>query len=146
MQPAIDQKDLQLMELLQRDARTSYRRLARQVGLSPSACLARVRRLEADGYIVGYRAVLARAGAGRLLEGLASVHLPQPSPQATERLLRLITATPEVVEAHRIAGRFDYALRFCAGDFDVWNAFRQRLAAQDIEADAHFNVLVETLK
>ena len=142
----LDDRDLSLLDLLKSDGRLTNRELARRVGLSPSACLARVRRLEAEGVIVGYRALIARAGGGRRLEGWADIRLADPTAKTTEQFLLLLSATPEIVEAHRISGHYDYALRFCAGDLEVWNKFRGRVAALDGQAQSRFSILVETLK
>jgi Lrp/AsnC family leucine-responsive transcriptional regulator len=142
----LDAKDRMLMEALRDDARITNRRLASRVGLSPSACLSRVRRLEARGYIVGYRTILARAGAGSLLEGWADIRLAEPEAEAKRQLLQLISGTPEIVEAHRISGHSDYALRFCAGGFDAWNDFRRKLEEAGCLAHARFSILVEALK
>lgn len=141
-----DDKDRLLLDLLKHNARISNRDLARHVGLSPSACLARTRRLEANGFILAYRTIIARNGSGNVLEGWAGIRLVDESPEATSNFLRLVGGTPEIVEAHRIAGHFDYVLRFCAGDFEAWNDFRQQLAGLGCEAQSSFSILVEPLK
>jgi DNA-binding Lrp family transcriptional regulator len=142
----LDSKDRLLLELLVGNARMTNRELARRVGLSPSGCLARVRRLESEGVIVGYRAVIAPRGAGRRVEGWASVRLVDADRETTSRFLSLLGSTPEIVEAHRVAGDGEYALRICAGDFDVWNEFRKRIDGLACNAQARFNVLLEALK
>ena len=144
MQP--DEKDQLLLDLLKHNARISNRKLARHVGLSPSACLARTRRLETNGFIIAYRTIIARSGSGSLLEGWAGVRLVDSGPEAISKFQRLVSSTPEIVEAHRIAGHFDYVLRFCAGDFEAWNGFRQRLADLGCETQSTFSILVEPLK
>jgi Lrp/AsnC family transcriptional regulator, leucine-responsive regulatory protein len=142
----LDGLDQSLLDLLISDGRLTNRELARRVGLSPSACLVRVKRLEANGVIVGYRALVARTGGGRRLEGWADIRLAGPTAQTVQKFLLLLTTTPEIVEAHRIAGQYDYAVRFCARDFEAWNAFRGRIAALNCEAQSRFSILVETLK
>lgn len=109
-------------------------------------CLARVRRLEEHGYIVGYRAIVAPSGRGVRLEGWADIRFGQLTPELTRAFGRLVAAAPEIVEAHRIAGRSDYVVRFCAGDMSAWNAFRERLDALGGQAEAQFNLLVEAVK
>lgn len=141
-----DDKDRLLLALLLKDGRTTNRKLARAIGLSPSACLARVRRLEAAGIIVGYRAIVAPRGSGVRIEGWANIRLVDATAAATEHFLRLIGTTPEIVEAHRIAGDCDFGIRICAGDLGVWNDFRRRLEALGCQTHARFSILVEPLK
>ncbi len=142
----LDGVDESLLDLLISDGRLSNRALARRIGLSPSACLARVRRLESNGVIVGYRALIARTSGGPRLEGWADIRFAGPSARTIKQFLDLLSATPEILEAYRIAGQYDYTIRFCAGDLTVWNEFRGRIAALDCEAQSRFSILVETLK
>lgn len=142
----LDQTDHRILSLLTEDAALRNKDLARQVGLAPSTCLARVRRLEEHGYIVGYRAIVARSGHGARLEGWADISFQQLTPELTRAFSRLVGSAPEIVEAHRIAGRSDYVLRFCGTDMAGWNAFLERLESLGCRAEARFNVLVEAVK
>ena len=96
--------------------------------------------------IVGYRALVARSGEGRRLEGWADIRLAGPTARTIQQFLELLSTTPEILEAYRIAGQYDYAVRFCAGDLAVWSEFRGRIASLDCEAQSRFSILVETLK
>lgn len=142
----IDSLDQQLLSLLAQDASLKNKDLAERIGLAPSTCLVRVRRLEKNGFIVGYRAIVARAGRGSRLEGWADIGFRQLTPELARQFARLVATTPEIVEAHRIAGRSDYVIRFCGGDMTAWNAFRERLDALGCDAEAQFNLLVEAVK
>lgn len=142
----IDEIDHRILSLLTQDAGVRNKDLARRVGLAPSTCLVRVRRLEQHGFIVGYRAVVARAGLGARLEGWADIRFKHVTPELTREFGRLVEEAPEIVEAHRIAGRSDYVVRFCGSDMSAWNAFRERLDALGYEAEAQFNLLVEAVK
>ena len=143
---SLDQKDRQILEALTRDARLKNTELARRVGLSPSATLARVRRLERSGTIVGYRAIVGRPGSTERVEGWADIRLVDPSPGLIDQFIRLVEAAPEIVEAHRIAGHYDFIVRFCAGDLGAWNEFRRNLDALGCSTHARFSILVEPLK
>lgn len=142
----LDDTDRKILSVLAQDASLTNRDLARRIGVAPSTCLARVRRLEEHGYIVGYRAIVAPSGRGVRLEGWADIRFGQLTPELTRAFGRLVAAAPEIVEAHRIAGRSDYVVRFCAGDMSAWNAFRERLDALGGQAEAQFNLLVEAVK
>jgi Lrp/AsnC family leucine-responsive transcriptional regulator len=141
----LDAKDRALITLLVARARTSNRELAQHVGLSPSACLARVRRLEERRIIVGYRAVVAHGGAGGRIEGLADIRFADPSPGEIDRFVDLLKSAPEIVEAHRIAGNHDYMVRFCAGDMAAWNTFRQSVERIGCTVQMRLSILVEPL-
>jgi DNA-binding Lrp family transcriptional regulator len=141
----LDAKDRTLIRLLVARARTSNRELAQHVGLSPSACLARVRRLEERRIIVGYRAVVAHRGAGGQIEGLADIRFTDPTLDVTERFIELLKSAPEIVEAHRIAGNYDYIVRFCAGDMAAWNVFRQNVELLGCTVQMRFSILIEPL-
>ncbi len=142
----LDDKDHQILAALKGNARISNAELARRVALSPSACLARVRRLERCGIIVGYRAIVGRAGSREQVEGWADIRFIDPPPGFMERFAQLVAAAPEIIEAHRVAGRYDYVVRFCSGDIGSWNQFRKDLDALGCNAQSRFSLLVEPLK
>jgi Lrp/AsnC family leucine-responsive transcriptional regulator len=142
----LDKADHQILSLLTQDAALSNKELAKRIGLAPSTCLARDRRLEHHGYILGYRAIVARSGLGARLEGWADIRFRQLTPELTREFSRLVEAAPEIVEAHRIAGRSDFVVRFCGGDMTAWNVFREGLDALGGGAEAQFNLLLEAVK
>ncbi len=59
---------------------------------------------------------------------------------------KLVAAASEIVEAHRVAGRHDYVIRFCRGDLATWNDLRRKLEALGCNVQSRFNILVEALK
>ncbi len=141
----LDNIDRALLAILASDARTTNRDLARRVGLSASACLMRVRRLEATGVIIGYRTVVAMHG-GKALEGWASVRLSEADTVSLERFVHLVGTMPEIVEAHRMAGQYDFFLRFCAGGLEAWTRFRAELELLDRHAQSRFSIVLDSLK
>jgi Lrp/AsnC family leucine-responsive transcriptional regulator len=116
----LDRLDMRILARLQEDGRITNAALADAVSLSPSACLARVRRLEALGIITGYRADVAveRVRQSLLLFGEVTLkrHLPQDF-RAVEALFR---AEPRVIEAHEISGRSDYLVKVLVTDMAEW--------------------------
>lgn len=105
----MDELDRQVLELLERDARLSMAELGRRVGLSRTATLARVRRLEGTGVIRGYHAhVRTRADAA---SHEARVGLILRTPDVAVYVRRL-SAFPELREAESVAGEFDLLARF----------------------------------
>jgi Lrp/AsnC family leucine-responsive transcriptional regulator len=108
---ALDETDRAILRLLQDDGRTSNVDLARAVGLSPAATHARVRRLEADGTIAGYAAIVEPETAGFDLVCFISVAMSQHSYQGVKDVRTQVAAMPEVLECHHITGEYDYLLK-----------------------------------
>ena len=107
----LDNVDRKLLSQLQQEGRRTNQALADDVGLSPSACLARVRRLEALGVIVGYHAEVAAELLGPTMMVFAELTLRKhliAELDAFDRVLDTITA---IVEAYRISGAYDYLLK-----------------------------------
>ncbi len=114
----MDQIDRRIMHELSRDGRMTNQTLSERVGLSPSACLRRVRDLEEKGIIAGYRAIIdpARAGAG--LIAYLTVGLNDHSAGAQSAFERACLAAPEIVECHNVTGAVEYLLRIEARDIE----------------------------
>ena len=98
----LDETDWKILEALQRDGRCSFRDLALQIALSPPATAERVRRLEADGVIAGYQAVLDPVTLGHGLEAI--VRISVASGRQCVTLLDELAKLPEVLEAYRVTG------------------------------------------
>lgn len=97
----IDDTNLRILEELQVDARVSLAELGRRVGLSPPAVAERVKRLEQEGVITGYRAVIDPRKLGYTLGVVIRI---RPSPRQLAAVAELARETPEVVECHRVTG------------------------------------------
>lgn len=120
---AVDTIDRAIIDQLQRDARLPNVELAERVGLSPSPCLRRVRRLEGDGVIVGYRAQIDPVAQGRAFEVLLNVDLTTKDRDTFLAFEREVAAMDEVVELRRLFGLPDYFVRVTTRDLDAYEAF-----------------------
>lgn len=102
-------------------------KLAEAVHLSPTATLERVRRLTADGYVIGYRAVLdpRKLGAGLLV--FVEVLLDRTTPNVLEDFRRAVLDQPEVMECHLVAGGFDYLMKLRAADMSDYRDMAGRV-------------------
>jgi Lrp/AsnC family transcriptional regulator, leucine-responsive regulatory protein len=105
---SLDATDWRLLEALQQDGRASYAELARLVSMSPSAVTERVHRLEESGVISGYTAVVDPERIG--LEILAFVRLKYPTGNY-KPFRDLVSATPEILEAHHVTGEDCFVLK-----------------------------------
>lgn len=103
----LDATNRRLLEELQRDGRTSLAELGRRVGLSSPAVSERLRRLEQEGVITGYR---AEVDPYRLGYGLGVIIRSRPAPRLLAQVAELARQTPEVVECHRVTGDDCYVM------------------------------------
>jgi DNA-binding Lrp family transcriptional regulator len=108
---ALDALDKAILRALQVDGSLSNVQLARKVNLSPPATHARVRRLETQGYVRQYTAVVDREKAGYDLLCFVHVGLQMHQWEQVEKFRRLVRQWPEVLECHHITGEYDYLLK-----------------------------------
>ena len=112
----LDRTDLRLLELLQRNGRASVQALSEEVHLSARATLNRVRKLEHQGLIDGYRAVLNRHALGPAIAFFAEIALKDQRQAASRRFETRMRASPEVVACYLLSGRYDYLVRVACTD------------------------------
>lgn len=141
----IDNTDLEILALLQDNARISNAEIARQVGMAPSGTLERVRKLEERGVITGYHAHLAPEALGvgvaafvfvRTADGCGSVDTG-----------RQLADTPEILEVHHVAGEDCLLLKIRAADTrDLARVLRERIGVLDGVRDTRTTIVLETLR
>src|SRR6201999_1572894 len=107
----MDGLDRRIIAELQRDGRLSNVELADRIGLTPAPCLRRVRRLESDGGILGYTALINPEAVGRAFEVLVNVDLTRKDRATFEAFESAVAALDEVIEVRRMFGLPDYLLR-----------------------------------
>ncbi|MFA5122383.1 Lrp/AsnC family transcriptional regulator [Zavarzinia sp.] len=112
----LDRMDLAIVEALRRDGRITATELGARVGLSPSACSRRVRRLEEEGVLLGYGAAVNEAALGRGLSAILFISLQSQTEEHLSAFERAVRQCPNVVEGYLLSGQFDYALRVVARD------------------------------
>ena len=120
---ALDAIDRTILDRLQDDARLSNVELARAVNLSPSPCLARVRRLEERGLIRRYVTLLDPVKLGLTVSVLVQVTLEKQIEPALEAFEKAIRARPEVMECYLMTGDADYLLRVVVPDVPAFERF-----------------------
>lgn len=126
----LDKIDRELLRSLQADARATNAELAQRIGLSPSACLRRLQRLERSGVIRAYTAVLDGEALGRGSTVFIEVTLTGQSGAVLDAFERAVAACPDVLECHLMSGDFDYLLRVAVADMrDYERVHRQHVAA-----------------
>lgn len=111
MNNPLDRIDQKMLEELLKDGRVSMTELARRVGLSKTPCQVRLKRLQSDGFITGFRAILDAAKVGREHVAFAEVRLKDTTEASLKAFNAAARAVPEIEECHMIAGAFDYLLK-----------------------------------
>lgn len=143
----LDAQDLRLLAALRRDGRMTKLKLAEHVGLSPSACWDRLRRIEDAGVITGYAAQIAFDKLVRFTTVIVEVTLKSHRHADFRAFETAIQAEPHVVECLATGGGIDYVLRVVAGDIDAYQRLIDRLLVADIGIDRYFTyVVTKTVK
>ncbi|WP_200225692.1 Lrp/AsnC family transcriptional regulator [Rubrivivax gelatinosus] len=117
----LDRHDVGILAALQQDARLSNAELATRIGLSPAPTWRRVRRLEQQGYITGYRAEIDRRRIGLGVLAFVRVDAERNNADATQALEQGLRALPEVVACHYISGAGTFELHVVATDLDAFS-------------------------
>ena len=107
----LDRADLKLLELLQQDGRTTVQALSEAIHLSARATLNRVRKLEAEGVIESYRAMVNRTALGEQVCAFAEIALKDQRQASLQRFEKRMASSPEVVGCWVVSGRYDYLVR-----------------------------------
>jgi Lrp/AsnC family transcriptional regulator, leucine-responsive regulatory protein len=142
----MDDIDRAILAALEKDGRLSNNDLADRVGLSPSPCLRRVRRLEETGVIRGYQALVDPAAIGRGLRVFAGVRLIRHAREDVVAFERAVIQLPEVVHTHHVTGNYDYLLQVEVADLPAYEDFHaNRLASLPGVAAVTSYVTMKTL-
>jgi DNA-binding Lrp family transcriptional regulator len=131
----LDRIDRRILAALQADARLTNQALSDRVALSPSACLARVRRLEKAGVIQGYHARLDPFMVDVGIVLFAEVTLKAHRAEDLARFDAAIAEIPQIVEASHVSGDYDYLLKVVVADLEEWTRIGGQLTTQDVGAD-----------
>lgn len=143
----LDRIDRNILDALSRDARLSMAELARRVGLSKTPVQARLKRLEKEGFIRGYAAIIDRERMGEGHVAFVQVTLSDTRSDALESFNRAVLTVPEIDQCHMIAASFDYLLKVRTRDIQAY----RRVLGEKISRLPHVShtstfVAMETVK
>ena len=145
--PELDAIDRRIVTELQSDGRLSNVELADKIGLSPSPCLRRVKRLEQQGYIEGYRAALRRDRVGLGFSPFVGIKLDGHANERALAFEKAIVEMPEVVACHLVSGEADYFLEVVVPDLADYRRFLvEKLLEMGIVREVRSNIAIQTLK
>jgi Lrp/AsnC family transcriptional regulator, leucine-responsive regulatory protein len=143
----MDATDRKILAILQREGRITNAELAERLHLSPSPCLRRLRALERDGVIAGYRAVLDRKRAGLDLTVFVELKVDQHSDRTAAAISEALNSAPEVVSAHIVSGAADFLLEVVVADLAAYERlmFGTLLKLPNV-SDVRSNFALRTVK
>lgn len=122
----IDSIDRKILRILQRDGRIAMTELAGEVGLSATPCARRLKRLEDEGFILGYRAMLDPKKVGCGLQAFINIRLGDHAEKTVESFQAALLCRPEVVAVYAITGNSDFLIHVMSADLDGLSEFTTR--------------------
>lgn len=138
----LDRIDINILAELQRNGRITNTDLSEAVALSPSPCLARVKRLEKQGYIVGYNAHIALEKLGETSTVFTEVTLGDHHREDFQNFERHIRNVDEVIEVHLISGGYDYLIKFVTRGIVHYQQIMEEILEKDFGIAKYFSYVV----
>ncbi|MCH7343732.1 Lrp/AsnC family transcriptional regulator [Pelomonas sp. CA6] len=142
----MDRIDLQILDLLQREGRLTVAELSERVSLSQSPCARRLKRLEEDGLISGYRAVLDRKRLNLGTTVFVHVRLMHHREDAVREFEAAMEAMSEVVACHVVSGAHDYLLEVVVADLPDYELIVRRLQALPMVQELTSSFAIRSVK
>jgi Lrp/AsnC family leucine-responsive transcriptional regulator len=119
----LNRADRTILAAIQKDGRISTVDLAQRVGLSQTSTSERLKRLQREGYVTGFRAVIDPHRLGLELLVFVEITLDKTTPDAFDRFSQAVRRAPEVLECHMVAGGFDYLVKARVADMAAYRRF-----------------------
>ena len=138
----LDKIDIKILSQLQKNGRVTNVELADLVNLSPSPCLMRVKKLQAEGFITGYSAQIDVSKLGQTLTIFTEVTLKHHQHNDFARFLTAIQKVDSVIECHLVSGGYDYLVKFVTAGISEYQTIMERLIELDIGIDKYFSFVV----
>lgn len=146
-QKIADEFDRRILSQLQADARLPNIELAERIGLSPSPCLRRVRRLEEAGIIRGYTTLVDPAAFGWTMSARATIRLVQQNEDYIVMFEQAVQEWDEALECHLVTGQRDYLLKVAAAGLGEYERFiKGKIARLKCVASIETSFIMSTIK
>ena len=147
MKVKLDQTDVKILDILQKDSNITNAQLAQEIGLSPAPTLERVKKLENSGVIKSYHAVVSPASIGLGVSTFVMVSLKGHNKENIVRFTKAIAEIPEVVECHHVTGQADFILRIVSTDIPSYqNLMLDKVTNIDVVDNMQSMVILSTFK
>ena len=142
----MDTADRKILDLLQTDASLSLNEISERVGLSPTPCWKRIRKLEDAGVILRRVAIVDPVKVGAGVTVFVSVRTREHSGEWLKTFAETVSAFPEVVEFYRMSGDVDYMLRVLVPDIAAYDVFYKKLVGAVPLTDVTSRFAMEAIK
>ena len=143
----LDPIDLKILDAVQRDGRITKLALAEKVGLSPTPCWMRLRRLEKAGIIAGYHARVSMRAVAPVATVMMEVTLASHRQADFDRFERVVREIAEITACWSVGGGVDYVLKVVARDIDAYQRLVDGLLEREIGIDRYFTyIVIKTVK
>ncbi|MEM1002545.1 MAG: Lrp/AsnC family transcriptional regulator [Bacteroidota bacterium] len=123
MPSSLDKIDIQILNILQRNSNRTTKSIADELGMTTSPVFERIKKLEREGYIKKYVAVLDHKKIGLKLVVFIGITLQGHTRSYLEKFVTEINNFPEIIECHRVSGNFDYLLKLVVEDIEAYEHF-----------------------
>jgi len=120
---SLDKIDTQILAILQNNSNRTTKSIAAELGMTTSPIFERIKKLEKEGYIKKYVAVLNNKKIGLKLTVFIGITLQGHTRSYLEKFVKEINNFPEIVECHRVSGNFDYLLKLVVEDIEAYETF-----------------------
>jgi DNA-binding Lrp family transcriptional regulator len=140
--PKLDRIDINILVQLQKNGKLTNVELAQHIGLSPSPCLQRVKRLETGGYISGYGARIDLSKLAETITVFTEVTLADHRREDFVKFESSIRNVDELMECHLVSGGYDYLLRFIARGVEHYQQVIENLIDRNIGIEKYFSYIV----
>ncbi|NQX84506.1 MAG: Lrp/AsnC family transcriptional regulator [Flavobacteriaceae bacterium] len=119
----LDKIDIQILSILQNDSNRTTKSIAQELGMTTSPIFERIKKLEKEGFIKKYVAVLDHKKIGLKLTVFVGITLQGHTRSYLTKFVMEINKFPEIVECHRVSGNFDYLLKLIVEDIEAYETF-----------------------
>ncbi|MBT8142258.1 MAG: winged helix-turn-helix transcriptional regulator [Gammaproteobacteria bacterium] len=144
---SLGKTDLKILKALQENGRIKYSELANQVGLTTSPCIERIKRLERDGYISAYTAILNPKKLNASMVVLVQVRLDRSIKNSFEKFRKAVLNLPQVQECYLVTGNYDFTIKARVSDMDAYRKFLESdlLSIAGVQ-ESTSSVVIESIK
>ncbi len=139
--PPLDSRDYKILRELQRNGRIKVVDLAERISLSPSPCFSRLKRLEDEGYVKGYSAVLNFEKLAKPVVTYVRITLSRHNARQFSEFEQIVREIPEIVSCHLVSAEFDYMLKMVSRDIDHFHAVTELLFSRAEFISQHFTFI-----
>lgn len=147
MEKELDEVDIAILRALKADGRLTVRELAAKVHRSPTPVFERMRRLENEGVIKSYSAIIDMDKLGRGFVVFCNVSLKQINTSIHVEFAKMVNEMPEVVECYNVSGTYDYMLKVQVPDMKAYRRFvTDKLGSIDMLDSVHSVFVMESIK